>query len=579
MADFSGLSDQEILDGLLNRYTIGELGRLGRHILSIDQSRQNSVHSSRPDSSVSTFSFRSDSSLSGFHPASSASSIQPVRRSCDTSNSNLSVTSQYAHKPHLQYRSPLGSDPALYDPGTQPTGFQPYGANSALPSTSHLSQTQPLLESLTVNIQQPKDTSEQPKRLLFCTFCAEQGIQRTITFKTKSDWKKHETNFHETGYEWRCDVPGCCRIFDRDCDFLRHHQREHPRTPYSTDVKVELPERVAFGCGFKGCKYVSYEWDDRCTHVAKCPFFFAGAHWDYSTKIRNLLRQNSIHAEWKRFLINFCYIYNVDRTELRWTPKTSRTLRQKLECNDIDHLQTFFINAVELGLGRVLVTDAATPRFHATLDEKLSVAQQPHVQYNPTIPLNRSSSVPDQYTYGDTEALLGNTHKITSGLDLQDDTFDHDEIPYSIQNDTLSQHRVSVAMLDVLDVLHEPWPASESIENVDVIAAHNPLQEPTTIKTAFVNPGQPSHPVTEPAYQYADPLTQSRSTPGQRFKKSVKRVKSNLSSKKSQHFHQGITYNHPDIPLGAHSPNMSSVSSRSTGASRVDLGRSVNFQS
>ncbi|KAF2805726.1 uncharacterized protein BDZ99DRAFT_574599 [Mytilinidion resinicola] len=583
MADLSRLSDREIVEALLDRYGVGELGRL---ILNIDQSRRSSVHSSRPDSPISTVSLTSNSSQSGRYAASSASSVPPLRRSCDTNNSAISFASQYLHAPHLQHPSPLGPDPTLYEPITQPGAYQAYGVTSALPGSSPLNQIQSPLDCPTVNISQPKEMIEQPKRQLFCTFCAEQNVQKSVTFKTKSDWKKHETNFHETGHEWRCNVHGCFRIFERASDFLKHQQREHRHIPDSTDdAIVKLPDRVAFGCGFKGCKYVSYDWDDRCNHVAKCPLFFAGADWDYSTRIRNLLRQNCIHDEWKRFLISICYAWNIDRTKLRWNPKTSRVLRQKLECNDFADvpLLNFFINAVELGLGQSPVPDSfTTPRAQVTPDQKPSDVQQPHAQYIPIGPQGSDKLVPDKHPHEDMEALLGENHELPATFYLPDDTFDHEQTAYSTLSDIDSQRRASVTMLDVLD---EPgldlWPATEPIENVGLPACGSQSQELPNSELQIVNPGQPSHPVVETYHQYTDSVGPSRSTPVQRFnfKKSVKRVKSNLSSKKSQQFHQGITYNHPDLPLGAHSPNTSSVSSRSAGGSRVDLGRNVNMQS
>ena len=45
------------------------------------------------------------------------------------------------------------------------------------------------------------------RKLYFCTYAAEDG--KTELFGSKSDWKKHEKNFHETGKEYGCPDPSC----------------------------------------------------------------------------------------------------------------------------------------------------------------------------------------------------------------------------------------------------------------------------------------------------------------------------------------------------------------------------------
>ncbi|KAF1361207.1 hypothetical protein EJ07DRAFT_112182 [Lizonia empirigonia] len=117
--------------------------------------------------------------------------------------------------------------------------------------------------------QDEKGQGHSGEPYMFCTYCAEQKSLKT--FKAKSDWKKHEMRMHETGEDWACVVLGCSRIFDRQKDFIKHHQRYHSGRPLPslTDIGITLLPRRVFGCGFDKCKEVSIGWDERCDHVAK----------------------------------------------------------------------------------------------------------------------------------------------------------------------------------------------------------------------------------------------------------------------------------------------------------------------
>jgi hypothetical protein len=344
-----------------------------------------------------------------------------------------------------------------------------------------------------------------------------------------------------------------------------------------------LPERVAFGCGFKGCKHVSYNWDDRCNHIAKCDFFLAGSEWDYSTRIRNLLRQKSICNEWKRFLTRNCYIYNIDRTTLRWNPKHSRVLRQKLECKDFgppEALESFFMIAFELGRGPFPAPHTfITPRIQATTDDNTKYDQESPanlvgVDYDSQPPLYS-----DPYLRQVTEAVPPNDLDMSSSFYPPDDTFANETATFSAATPSdAPNRRVSILMLDVLDEPSDDfWPAPSFLDNIAPLEPTHQTQDVPAWAPEFVNPGQPSHTNPEAYYHHAESVAPARSTPSQRIRNSVRRVKSNLSSKRSQQSQHSITYNHPDLPLGTHSPNASSGSSRSTGGSRVDLGGSARY--
>lgn len=171
---------------------------------------------------------------------------------------------------------------------------------------------------------------------MFCTYCAEQKTLKT--FKAKSDWKKHEARMHETGEDWACIVNGCSRVFDRQKDFIKHHQRYHSGRPLPslTDIGISLLPRRVFGCGFDKCKEVSIGWDERCDHVAKHMKNGATSEqWKYSNVIRNLIRQESLHETWKEIIACLDERLKENRAQISWCPDNTRVLRQKLQCCDL----------------------------------------------------------------------------------------------------------------------------------------------------------------------------------------------------------------------------------------------------
>lgn len=181
-----------------------------------------------------------------------------------------------------------------------------------------------------------KGQSQSGEPYMFCTYCAEQKSLKT--FKAKSDWKKHEMRMHETGEDWPCIVIGCNRIFDRQKDFVKHHQRYHSGRPLPslTDIGITLLPRRVFGCGFDKCKEVSIGWDERCDHVAK--HMKNGAsfdQWKYSNVIRNLIRQEALHDTWKELVGCLDERLRETRSHISWCPDNTRILRQKLQCCDL----------------------------------------------------------------------------------------------------------------------------------------------------------------------------------------------------------------------------------------------------
>ncbi|EAT79128.2 hypothetical protein SNOG_13681 [Parastagonospora nodorum SN15] len=205
------------------------------------------------------------------------------------------------HPPHMiqqMFSQTLASQPRSYPAGLDPTRPVPALLTPASDVSSPLdvkpepsfTPTDDISVASPVTTADNKDQSQSGEPYMFCTYCAEQKSLKT--FKAKSDWKKHEMRMHETGEDWPCIVIGCNRIFDRQKDFVKHHQRYHSGRPLPslTDIGITLLPRRVFGCGFDKCKEVSIGWDERCDHVAK--HMKNGATFD-QWKYSNILIGNS----------------------------------------------------------------------------------------------------------------------------------------------------------------------------------------------------------------------------------------------------------------------------------------------
>jgi len=170
-----------------------------------------------------------------------------------------------------------------------------------------------------------------PPKPFFCTYCAELGL--TTTFGRKRDWKVHELEFHNAGREWPCCA--CSSVFDRFKDFDKHFKNAHPETnrPAIADFGVQLQPKQVFACGFSGCRELLTSLNDRFQHVAHHMEKRDAKRnqWHYSIVILNLLRQPGIKREWKTFLDQHSGTENL---VFSWNPRSSRKLRQKLECQD-----------------------------------------------------------------------------------------------------------------------------------------------------------------------------------------------------------------------------------------------------
>ncbi|KAH6611980.1 hypothetical protein C7974DRAFT_406750 [Boeremia exigua] len=296
------------------------------------ESRRNSISSLASTNTTATSS-TSSSGSSWRSRLSIASSF-----SISTGSSAASVASSGSSRFRMRRAEPR-SYPAGLD-ATPVSAMLTPASDISSPLDSHVEHSVTPTDDVSISspnlFSDEKSQSQPGESYMFCTYCAEQKTLKT--FKAKSDWKKHEARMHETGEDWACVVNGCSRIFDRQKDFIKHHQRYHSGRPLPslTDIGITLLPRRVFGCGFDKCKEVSIGWDERCDHVAKhMKNGAASEQWKYSNVIRNLIRQEALHETWKEIIACLDERLKENRAQISWCPDNTRVLRQKLQCCDL----------------------------------------------------------------------------------------------------------------------------------------------------------------------------------------------------------------------------------------------------
>ncbi|KJZ73303.1 hypothetical protein HIM_07307 [Hirsutella minnesotensis 3608] len=205
-----------------------------------------------------------------------------------------------------------------------------------------------------------------------CGFCAEIGITKTCT--RRNDLRRHIDQFHNTNAQWLCQHPGCRMAFDWQTAYQIHLRNEHGGSQMRMDeAKVVLCPQTVFACGYEGCHHVleaandtgaSATWKAYTAHLIKhCEEGRGSGGWDYSHRMRNLLRQSRVAAAWKSTGAE------AGPGPLRWDPSTSRTLRKLLETRHLDNLSRL------LGLASLLAsTDPdAAKQLQGKLDLHLPI--------------------------------------------------------------------------------------------------------------------------------------------------------------------------------------------------------------
>jgi hypothetical protein len=399
---------------------------------------------------------------------------------------------------------------------------------------------QPKTMDDSINRMQNRKSGESNNERHFCTFCIETG--KTIYFGTKADWKRHETNFHETGEEYRCNVDGCSEIFYRQGDFLKHLSKQHRdcQCPSEVTTNIQLPPKYAYGCGFCGkaiCNKrtsttIEVDFNGRCDHVAQCVQY--GDEWTFTKTILGLLKQPKIHNNWREVRNHWCQRIGIKRTELEWHQKTSWTLRQRLECNDFgpEGLEAFLEEAFKLGLldqnGRnrfsgSVAHPASIPPSAATQVAMSAFSQD--AQFDGTFPPSNPLSAMSQ---------LGHNGFNPMG-----------------EASTYSK-RYSVAMPDA--PMEAPLDVDYSItDTVPAPGYSSPFS--ANVTPSLVAPSLPPVPPSDNFVQ-----DHTKASPGKRL---LRRSKSWLSPKRPQHLNSTAPVNHPDLPPRYQPPNRNGGGGRS----------------
>ncbi|KAF2711554.1 hypothetical protein K504DRAFT_489411 [Pleomassaria siparia CBS 279.74] len=181
------------------------------------------------------------------------------------------------------------------------------------------------------------------KRVYFCTFCAEEGLDKHI--KTKQDWKRHEQDQHrDTGLEWHCMC--CSEIFLCGSDLRNHMKKGHPDKKYVPRDSEYIQPKRNYACGFVSCQNLSETWKDRCDHVARCMQQKGQDNWSYTRTIQKMLKHKDIAFVWKRMERRT----NISSSHMQWNVAGTRTMRQQLNTLSFpEGLEMFLGKLVEIG--------------------------------------------------------------------------------------------------------------------------------------------------------------------------------------------------------------------------------------
>ncbi|KAF2475775.1 uncharacterized protein BDR25DRAFT_88627 [Lindgomyces ingoldianus] len=522
---------------------------LSRHPPQVIQRMFQQVMDSRRNSTASSL-----SSLTSFSSLASSNASMRSRLSfvstLSTASSELAPSIASSSSSRSRGRRP---EPRSYPSGLDPTRPVPAVltplSDESSPMESSLeiaiTPTDEDVSSISSPFPSERNHGHSGDSFMFCTYCAD--LQILKTFKAKSDWKKHEMRMHETGEDWPCIVNGCGRIFDRQKDFVKHHQRYHSGRPLPslTDIKIQLLPRKVFSCGFDRCKEVSIGWDERCDHVAKhMKNGWTFEQWKYTNVIRNLIRQEATHDTWKDLCLMLDERLRETRSQISWCVDNTRILRQKLECCDLrpsreDVLITALslrsdipIEASHITLPPGFVTPSrdSVPNFNRLTREQCMqiLIGRPNTSLSRT----RLAAV--------NAALLQASHANMSQPPLPSSSHvgsSASSFSEPAMTDT-SGRRISYMDLDPADFLDltqpEIPPLPSDLESHMANASENSHHDP-----GFADPGRPT---TNPLgfFNYFDSAPAFEESPyydrpslGQRIAGPLRRVRSNLSSRRS----------------------------------------------
>lgn len=182
-------------------------------------------------------------------------------------------------------------------------------------------------------------------KTFFCTYCP--GGRG---FTNQSDWKNHETEFHEMDRFYHC--PHCDFRKCLGANAIReHHSRAHQHQCADDQCQpVRNCLKSVYACGFRNCKQF---WEDdrsmttlgrdawylRCKHVGEhmSKRHCSVSDWDYSTMISNLLRQSRLFSVAVDVVSTLGFRSIENSTDyLYWSPESTKEMRGKLERSEVD---------------------------------------------------------------------------------------------------------------------------------------------------------------------------------------------------------------------------------------------------
>lgn len=182
-----------------------------------------------------------------------------------------------------------------------------------------------------------------------CPFCSE--IQLIVCLSRKYEFKRHLKTFHQNDAQWFCPERDCAMAFDWEQALRKHMKQVHKTTRRSAtdDDMVELCPQLVFTCGFSNCQFVMEAPSINEIDKTRKKYFDhiishleAGhehrSYWSYSTRFRNLMRQEGVEPYWKS-----------GNEELQWQPQTSNTLRKMLETRHLSNIPLMVQWAADLG--------------------------------------------------------------------------------------------------------------------------------------------------------------------------------------------------------------------------------------
>jgi len=330
--------DRQMLRHLMRKYTTEGLARLMQEEETTTSSNP-SLNETASILTTSTYSSaKSEDAASVFDSGSS------VRAFSDTSSGRGSIISNVSART-AKFLSRKSSNASSLRHDKTHTSQEVVNGSASQWDVSDAASTHSGEHGSVTNAAKQKGT-------FMCGFCKEEGIIKTCT--RKNDLKRHIEDFHNMNAQWFCQHRGCNLVFDWPTVYKTHLKHTHGGSRTNLEeAKVSLCPQTVFACGFEKCIQVFESPSDLdagnvfkeyVAHVVK--HLDEGSNsgeWNYSTRIRNLMRQSGVLRAWQTSSWP-----EADRNRLTWEPQHSGNLRKRLETKHIGDAQMLVQYAITL---------------------------------------------------------------------------------------------------------------------------------------------------------------------------------------------------------------------------------------